>query len=210
MGQYIKATVEESFQPELKSGKLEFREINVDLPENKAVAAKFQAAGTALFINAIVDGEDNIQEEAQAWRLLGNQKSFSDYLSKKLRGMIGETVSAGTQKEMEKMNITFYSGDNCPGCVNIQKYLADNSVKDKVAFEWAVSSTAVGLSMGLAGLISGWLASYGFNLVFLFGGFLSLASALILLLAPDLILPSQKASLSKILLKDHRPANIQK
>lgn len=82
--------------------------------------------------------------------------------------------------------------------------------KDKVAFEWAVSSTAVGLSMGLAGLISGWLASYGFNLVFLFGGFLSLASALILLLAPDLILPSQKASLSKILLKDHRPANIQK
>src|SRR3989344_950957 len=82
--------------------------------------------------------------------------------------------------------------------------------KDKVAFEWAVSSTAVGLSMGLAGLISGWLASYGFNLVFLFGGFLALASALILLLAPDLILPSQKAYLSKILLKDHRPANIQK
>ena len=135
MGQYIKATVEESFQPELKSGKLEFREINVDLPENKAVAAKFQAAGTSLFINAIIDGQDNIQEEAQAWRLLGNQKALSDYLSNKLRGMIGETVSAGTPKEMEKMNITFYFGDNCPGCVNIQKYLADNGAKDKVAFE---------------------------------------------------------------------------
>lgn len=82
--------------------------------------------------------------------------------------------------------------------------------KNKVAFEWAVSSTAVGMSMGLAGLIGGWLAKYGFNFVFLFGGFLSLASALILLLAPDLILPSQKSSLSKTLLKDHRPANIQK
>ncbi|MDP1884302.1 MAG: nitrophenyl compound nitroreductase subunit ArsF family protein [Candidatus Moranbacteria bacterium] len=135
MGQYIKTMVDESFQTEIKSGKLEFREINVDLPENKAVAAKFQAAGTSLFLNAIIDGQDNIQEEAQAWRLLGDQKALSDYLSKKLRGMIGETVSAGTQKEMEKMNITFYSGDNCPNCVNIQKYLADNGVKEKMAFE---------------------------------------------------------------------------
>jgi|GEM_PF-1060455 len=135
MGQYIKATVEGSFQPELKSGKLEFREINVDLPENKEVAAKFQAAGTSLFINAIIDGQDNIQEEAQAWRLLGNQKSFSDYLTKKLRGMIGETVSAGTQKEMEKMNVTFYTGDACPDCDNILKYFEESDVKNKLAFE---------------------------------------------------------------------------
>jgi len=97
MGQYIKATVEESFQPELKSGKLEFREINVDLPENKAVATKFQAAGTSLFINAIIDGQDNIQEEAQAWRLLGDQKALSDYLSKKLKGMLGDEVAASAK-----------------------------------------------------------------------------------------------------------------
>lgn len=94
MGQYIKDTLEESFQPELRDGKIDFREINVDLPENKEVAAKFRAAGTSLFFNPITDGQDNIQEEAQAWRLLGNKQNFSDYLVKKIRGMIGETVAA--------------------------------------------------------------------------------------------------------------------
>ena len=88
MGQYAKATVEESFQPELESGKIEFREINVDLPENREVAKKFKAAGSALFLNAIIDGEDNIKEEAQAWRLLGDQKAFADYLSKKINSLL--------------------------------------------------------------------------------------------------------------------------
>ncbi len=105
MGQYLKAMLEESFQSELKSGKIEFKEINVDLPENKVVATKFQVAGTSLFINPVIDGKDNIQEEVQAWRLLGNQKNFSDYMVKKIRALIGETVSAETQKEIEEKNI---------------------------------------------------------------------------------------------------------
>lgn len=88
MGQYVKATVEEFFQPELRSGKIEFKEINVDLPENKELAKKFQAAGTSLCINSIIDGEDNIKEETQAWRLLGNQKAFSDYFSKKINSLL--------------------------------------------------------------------------------------------------------------------------
>ncbi len=135
MGEYVKAMVEESFQSELKSGKIEFKEINVDLPENKAIATKFKAAGTSLFINAIIDGEDNIQEEVQAWRLLEDQKKLSDYLSSKIRGIIGETVSMETKDNMEKSKITFYSGDNCPECINVEKYLTDNNVKDKLAFE---------------------------------------------------------------------------
>lgn len=135
MGEYTKATVDEFFQPELRDGKIEFKEINVDLPANKEVVTKFRAAGSSLFLNPIIDGEDNIKEEVQAWRLLGNQKAFSDYLSKKIRSMIGETVSAETQKEIEEKSITFYSGDSCPGCESIKKYLEENNVKDKVAFE---------------------------------------------------------------------------
>lgn len=84
MGKYTKETLEEKFQTELQNGKIEFREINVDLPENKELAQKFKAVGSSLFINAIIDGKDNIQEEAQAWRFLGDQKVFSDYLQKKL------------------------------------------------------------------------------------------------------------------------------
>lgn len=82
--------------------------------------------------------------------------------------------------------------------------------KDKVAFEWALNSTTVGLSIGAAGLLGSWIARYSFDLVFLFGGFLCLASALILLLVPNLILPAAAAEMSKSVMKDHRPASIQK
>ncbi|MDP3999554.1 MAG: MFS transporter [bacterium] len=82
--------------------------------------------------------------------------------------------------------------------------------KDKVAFEWALSSTSVGLSIGVAGLAGSWVAKYSFDLVFLLGGFLCLISALILLLVPDLILPQKKGEISESVMKDHRPVSIQK
>jgi len=50
IGKLAGETVNEYFQPELRDGKIEFREINVDLPENKELAYKFQASGSSLFI----------------------------------------------------------------------------------------------------------------------------------------------------------------
>lgn len=80
--------------------------------------------------------------------------------------------------------------------------------KDQVAFEWALDSTAVGVSLGVAGLLGSWLAKYNFNFVFLAAGFFGLLSAMMLLWAPNLILP--KETKPEELLQDHRPANIQK
>lgn len=85
MGEYAKATVEESFQNEIKTGKVEFREINVDLPENKEIARKFEATGSSIFINAIIEGQDNIKEEAQLWRMLSDKNKFSQYLTEKIK-----------------------------------------------------------------------------------------------------------------------------
>jgi len=82
--------------------------------------------------------------------------------------------------------------------------------KGKVAFEWALSSTSAGFAIGITGLISGWLASLGFNLIFLVGGFLGLCSAVFLMLAPNLILLPKMAKTSEAVLRDHGPANIQK
>lgn len=82
--------------------------------------------------------------------------------------------------------------------------------RDKVAFEWALAGTSAGFAIGITGLISGWLASLGFNLIFLIGGFLGLASAIFLILAPNLIIPPRKMKLSEGILRDHGPANIQK
>lgn len=83
--------------------------------------------------------------------------------------------------------------------------------KERVAFEWALNSTSIGIAMGIAGLASGWLAGISFNMVFLLAGFLALASALILLLVPNLILPPKTSpNVGKSIIKDHRPVNIQK
>ena len=88
IGKYAKETVEQKFPEELKSGKIEFREINIDLPENKELATKFRASGSALFINPIIEGKDNIKEDTQVWRLTSNEQSFISYLSDKLNTML--------------------------------------------------------------------------------------------------------------------------
>lgn len=90
IGQLTKATIEERFAEQLKSGKIDFREINVDLPENKILAEKFQASGSALFVNAITNGKDNIKEDVKVWQLAGGTSDkFKDYLSNKLNAILG-------------------------------------------------------------------------------------------------------------------------
>lgn len=88
IGKYAKETVEQKFPEELKSGKIEFREINIDLPENKELATKFKAAGSSLFINPIIDGKDNIKEDTQVWRLVSNEQGFISYLSDKIKTLL--------------------------------------------------------------------------------------------------------------------------
>ncbi|MBU4264318.1 MAG: MFS transporter [Proteobacteria bacterium] len=82
--------------------------------------------------------------------------------------------------------------------------------KGKIAFEWALSSTSVGLSMGLMAIVGGVIAGFSFNSIFLFGGLFSLSSALILLFMPDLVLPRHKRVNEEIALIDHGPGDIQK
>jgi hypothetical protein len=90
IGQLAKATVEERFSERLKSGKIEFREINVDLPEDKVLAEKFKASGSALFINSIISGQDNIKEDIRVWQLVGGtDNKFKDYLENKLNSLMG-------------------------------------------------------------------------------------------------------------------------
>jgi LPS O-antigen subunit length determinant protein (WzzB/FepE family) len=90
IGQWTKATVEERFLEQLRSGEIEFREINIDLPENKELAEKFQAGGSALYINSIKDGQDNIVEDTMVWQLAGETSDkFKNYLSSKINTILG-------------------------------------------------------------------------------------------------------------------------
>lgn len=90
IGKLAGETVSERFQNELKSGKIEFREVNIDLPENKELAAKFQASGSALYLNSIKDDIDNIEQDAKVWRLTGDPIAFKDYLEGRINIMLGK------------------------------------------------------------------------------------------------------------------------
>lgn len=89
IGQLAKATAKERFSEQIKSGEIEFREINIDFPENKSLAEKFQAGGSALFINAIKDGQNNIEEDTMVWQLAGGDAAkFKNYLSNKIWSLL--------------------------------------------------------------------------------------------------------------------------
>ena len=90
IGKLAGETVAEYFQLETHEGKIEFREINIDLPENKELAQKFQASGSALFINTIYDGQDHISEDVTVWRLTQDEGQFKSYLKDKLNNLLGK------------------------------------------------------------------------------------------------------------------------
>lgn len=85
---YARETLEENFQNELLNGKITFRSINGELPENRDMVIKYQARGSSLFINTITGGKDNIEEEVTVWRLIGDEQKFKTYFKGKLENYL--------------------------------------------------------------------------------------------------------------------------
>lgn len=84
LGDFTEKSLENLFPEELESGKIVFKSINVDLPENSEITQKYRASGSSLFINLIYDGKDHISEDVQVWRLLNSEIQFREYLGDKL------------------------------------------------------------------------------------------------------------------------------
>jgi hypothetical protein len=53
-----KTTLDTYFAPELKNHKIVFKTINVDEKQNYKIAEAYEATGTALFLNVIVNGKE--------------------------------------------------------------------------------------------------------------------------------------------------------
>jgi len=80
-----KYTLDNYFADELKSGKITFQVINVDKKENYALAEKFEASGTSLFLNVIRNGEEKqINLTDFAFMNGRNKEVFSKELKAKL------------------------------------------------------------------------------------------------------------------------------
>lgn len=88
IGKFTKAVIEEKFPEEMKSGKITFKTINIDLPENYKIANDYKVSGSALYINAIKDGNDNREEDTTVWRLVTNEAQLKSYFEAKLKALL--------------------------------------------------------------------------------------------------------------------------
>ena len=80
-----KYTLETYFAKELKDQKITFKVINVDEKENEKIAEKFEASGTALFLNVIKNGKETQLDLTEFAFMNGNEKEiFSKELKVKI------------------------------------------------------------------------------------------------------------------------------
>jgi len=90
VGEFALKTIKDKFPEEYKNGTIVFKDINGELPENRDLVIKYQASGSSLFINAITNGQDNIEEDVTVWRLINNESQFVDYFENKLNKLLGK------------------------------------------------------------------------------------------------------------------------
>lgn len=80
-----KYTLDTYFSEQLKDEKITFQVINVDKKENEKIAEKFEAAGTALFLNVIKNGKETPIDLTDFAFMNGNdQDAFSKELKAKI------------------------------------------------------------------------------------------------------------------------------
>jgi hypothetical protein len=80
-----KFTLNNYFAKELESGKITFQSINVDDEKNYEMALKYEAAGTSLFLNVVISGEETqIDITNFAFQNGRNQEVFAKKLKNKI------------------------------------------------------------------------------------------------------------------------------
>lgn len=78
VGANAEATANAYFANELKSGKLVFAHINIDLPENKALVEKYGVTGSSLMIGVYgKDGSFAKQEDTTVWYKMDKTESMN-------------------------------------------------------------------------------------------------------------------------------------
>lgn len=80
--------------------------------------------------------------------------------------------------------------------------------KNKVSFDWALDSTGVSIASGVSGFLGAVIASqFGFPAVFIGAGVLSLVAAVVLLMAPELLMPRKTSAGSMMAKESSRPSS---
>ena len=89
VGAYAEETVNLFFSEELKSGRIVFGHINVDLPENAELVKKYGVTGSSLWIGVYDSAGFHKEENVNVWYKINNKDDYLLYL----RGIINKRLS---------------------------------------------------------------------------------------------------------------------
>lgn len=83
--------VEERFASELASGRLEFRAINIDLPENRHYADNYQLSFKTVVISSTnADGKEDWARMDAVWQKVGRESEFASYIEGGINKALGK------------------------------------------------------------------------------------------------------------------------
>ncbi|MDD4878330.1 MAG: nitrophenyl compound nitroreductase subunit ArsF family protein [Candidatus Nanoarchaeia archaeon] len=81
VGAYAEETVNTFFPNELKTGKIVFRHINGELPENMDLVMKYKATGSSLWLGVYTkEGEFKAEQNTNVWYKINNKIDYMNYL----------------------------------------------------------------------------------------------------------------------------------
>ncbi|MDD5470201.1 MAG: nitrophenyl compound nitroreductase subunit ArsF family protein [Candidatus Peribacteraceae bacterium] len=88
VGEMAQKTIVQEFPQEYRRGTIEFLSIDGERPENGDQVQKYQARGSSLYLNAIRNDQETIQEDVTVWRLVGNEEAYIRYLKEKISALL--------------------------------------------------------------------------------------------------------------------------
>lgn len=88
--QQVNRVVEAYFGDAITSGKLTYRVLNAQQEQNADIAKKYGAVGSQLFINKVINGEDNIKDIQDIWNW--NCRYNAPSFDRKVRSVIEDSL----------------------------------------------------------------------------------------------------------------------
>jgi outer membrane murein-binding lipoprotein Lpp len=93
VGEDANETVNLFFAPELESGKLVFKEVNLNLPENADLVKKYEVTGSSLWIGVYDANGFHKEQNVNVWYKINNKTEFVQYLQPIIRDRINGVIT---------------------------------------------------------------------------------------------------------------------
>ena len=88
---YTRETVEKYFADQVQRGQMSFQVYDVGKAENAALAHKFDAAGSSLYLGVLIEGAEYICPIEDIWFYTANKYLFIARLKEKLVPLVGDS-----------------------------------------------------------------------------------------------------------------------